>query len=49
MNYYNRHYLTTDVQGRITSGWSDGPSRDRDTTEKQEFLSVSIGVDNDAI
>ena len=30
--YYNRHYITTDPQGRITDGWSDGPHRDRDTT-----------------
>lgn len=29
---HNRHYITTDVQGRITSGWSDGPHRGRDTT-----------------
>ena len=26
---YNRHYITVDNQGRITSGWSDGPSPDR--------------------
>lgn len=30
--FYNRHYITTDTQGRITSGWSDGPHPDRDTT-----------------
>lgn len=30
--YYNRHYITTDAQGRITDGWSDGPQPDRDTT-----------------
>lgn len=29
---YNRHYITTDAQGRITSGWSDGPHPERDTT-----------------
>lgn len=29
---YNKHYITTDAQGRITDGWSDGPHRDRDTT-----------------
>lgn len=29
---YNRHYITTDEQGRITEGWSDGPHPDRDTT-----------------
>ena len=28
----NRHYITTDAQGRITSGWSDGPHPARDTT-----------------
>ena len=27
----NKHYITT-AQGRITSGWSDGPHPDRDTT-----------------
>ncbi len=27
-----RHYIAIDAQGRITSGWSDGPQRDRDTT-----------------
>jgi hypothetical protein len=31
--YYNRHYITIDTQGRVTGGWSDGPHRDRDTTE----------------
>lgn len=30
--FYNRHYITTDANRRITSGWSDGPLRDRDTT-----------------
>lgn len=30
--FYNKHYITTDAQGHITSGWSDGPHRDRDTT-----------------
>lgn len=30
--YYNKHYITTDTQGRITDGWSDGPHPDRDTT-----------------
>ena len=28
--FYNKHYITTDAQGRITSGWSDGPHPDRD-------------------
>lgn len=31
-DFYNKHYITTDSQGRITSGWSDGPCRDGDTT-----------------
>lgn len=30
--YYNKHYIVADTQGRITSGWSDGPHRGRDTT-----------------
>lgn len=30
--YYNKHYITTDPEGRILSGWSDGPIPDRDTT-----------------
>lgn len=30
--FYNKHYITTDAQGRITAGWSDGPHPDRDTT-----------------
>lgn len=29
---YNRHYIITDDQGRITEGWSDGPHPTRDTT-----------------
>ena len=29
---YNKHYITTDPEGRILSGWSDGPIPDRDTT-----------------
>lgn len=31
-NRYNKHYIAVDAQGRITSGWSDGPFRDKDTT-----------------
>lgn len=27
---YNRHYIITDAQGRITEGWSDGPHPGRD-------------------
>lgn len=33
MEIYNKHYVTTDAQGHITSGWSDGPHPDRDTTD----------------
>lgn len=29
--YCNRHYILTDAQGRITSGWSDGPHPEQDT------------------
>lgn len=28
--FYNRYYITTDGQGCIISGWSDGTHRDRD-------------------
>lgn len=31
--FYNKHYIAIDNQGRITSGWSDGPHPDRDTTD----------------
>ena len=30
--FYSKHYITTDEQGRITDGWSDGPFPDRDTS-----------------
>lgn len=30
--FYNKSYITTDSQGRITSGWSDGPHPERDTS-----------------
>ena len=30
--FYNKHYITTDDRGRITSGWSNGPRHDRDTS-----------------
>ena len=30
--FYNKHYITTDTQGRITDGWSDGPHPNRDTS-----------------
>lgn len=32
-SFYNRHYITIDAQNRITGGWSDGPHRDRDTSD----------------
>lgn len=32
-DFYNRHYITVDSQGRITSGWSDGPRPEKDTTD----------------
>lgn len=31
--FYNKHYVTTDTQGRIISGWSDGPCPAKDTTD----------------
>ncbi len=31
--FYNRHYIIIDGQGRITDTWSDGPHPDRDTTD----------------
>ena len=30
---YSKHYIMVDAQGRIISGWSDGPRPDRDTTD----------------
>lgn len=29
--FYNKHYIITDPESCITSGWSDGPLPDRDT------------------
>lgn len=29
--FYQRHYLTVDEQGRILDGWSDGPCPERET------------------
>ena len=29
--FYNRHYITTDAQGRVIDGWSDGPHPEGDT------------------
>lgn len=28
-NYYNKHYIAVDDQGRIVLGWSDGPHPDK--------------------
>lgn len=28
--FYNKHYISIDTQGRIISGWSDGPHRNLD-------------------
>lgn len=33
MDFYNKHYITVDADGRITDAWSDGPHPDRDTNE----------------
>lgn len=30
---YNKHYIITDLQGRILDGWSDGPCSDRAATD----------------
>lgn len=30
--FYNKHYITTDAEGSITEGWSDGPHPERDIT-----------------
>lgn len=29
---HNKHYIMIDDKSRIISGWSDGPHRERDTT-----------------
>ena len=31
--YYNKHYIRTDAEGRITDAWSDGPHPEIPTTE----------------
>ena len=28
--FYNKHYVTVDEQGRVIDGWSDGPRPDKD-------------------
>ncbi len=30
---YSKHYIMVDAQGRIISGWSDGPCPDKDVTQ----------------
>ena len=30
--FYNKHYITTDEQGRIVDCWSDGPHPEKDTS-----------------
>jgi len=56
-DFYNKHYIVTDAQGRITDGWSDGPFPDRDATdaiciEEQggyQFRLASDGEENPAL
>ena len=31
--FFNSYWITIDDQNRITSGWSDGPNPDRDTSD----------------
>lgn len=31
--FYNKHYITTDAQGQIIDGWSNGPHPEKDTTD----------------
>lgn len=33
MEFYHRHYITTDGNGRVVEGWSDGPHPEKDTTK----------------
>lgn len=30
--FYNKHYIITDAQERLTDGWSDGPHPEKDTS-----------------
>lgn len=32
-DFYNKHYITIDSQGRIIDGWSDGPFPNKDTSQ----------------
>ena len=31
--FYNKHYIKVDSSNRVVEGWSDGPHRDKDTTD----------------
>lgn len=31
--FYNEHYITIDTQGRVVSGWSNGPHPERDIAD----------------
>ena len=31
--FYNKHYINVDSFNRVVDGWSDGPHRDKDTTD----------------
>ena len=31
--FYNKHYIKIDSSNRVVEGWSDGPHRDKDTTD----------------
>ena len=31
--FYNKHYIKIDSSNRVVDGWSDGPHRDKDTTD----------------
>lgn len=33
LEFYNKHYIKTDVQNRITDGWSDGPIPGKNTSD----------------
>ena len=43
MDYYNKHYIDVDDQGRIVDGWSDGPHSQRQTTDQSVLLTDQGG------
>lgn len=43
MEGYNKHYIDVDDQGRIVSGWSDGPYPQRHPTEQSVQLTDQGG------